>query len=473
MSYFIEVDPNDTFATILESATVNVNFYNPQLLQPNTSYFWRVKSVNDCGESNFSSIFKFTTENDICDTNNASDVPLDIPDNDPAGISSKILITSNKIIRDVNVTVNITHPWIGDLDLILISPSGKSVFLVSSRQDEGLNYTNTVFDDNASISISSGAAPYTGTFRPEGLLSSFNDEASYGNWTLKAVDSGPVDIGTIDSWKLEICGVPIINDDDNDGVLNVVDQCPNTTPGSSVDDLGCFTLPNNNFTVEAISETCPGKNNGQIKITALANLNYTTTIDGVSYSFTNASPVLTPTNLAPGTYNFCIGVIGETYQQCYAPQVAQGTTVSAKSSVTSGKASIEIETGTAPFTVFVNGQEKFETSAPIFSVEVKKGDVLEVKTAVSCEGIYSKTIDAFEAVFAYPNPTQGTFEITVPNSLTEVVVTLYNINSQLISTKKYPVVYGKVQLSLENKPTGVYFAKVNLDEPVTIKIIKQ
>ena len=134
---------------------------------------------------------------------------------------------------------------------------------------------------------------------------------------------------------------------------------------------------------------------------------------------------------------------------------------------------MKLKKGTAPYIVYVNGQELFKTSAPIFSVDVKGGDVLEVKTAVSCEGIYAKTIDAFDTVFAYPNPTQGAFEITVPTSETAVVVELYNINSQLISTKKYPVVYGKVQISLANKPTGVYIAKVLLDQPVTLKIIKQ
>ncbi|MDF1518368.1 MAG: M12 family metallo-peptidase, partial [Lutibacter sp.] len=58
LNYFIEIANITTFAAILESATINVNFYNPQLLQPNTSYFWRVKSINDCGESVLSNIFK-------------------------------------------------------------------------------------------------------------------------------------------------------------------------------------------------------------------------------------------------------------------------------------------------------------------------------------------------------------------------------------------------------------------------------
>lgn len=261
-------------------------------------------------------------------------------------------------------------------------------------------------------------------------------------------------------------------DDDNDGVKNNKDLCPTTTAGALVDAAGCFTLPANNFTVETVSETCLGKNNGQVKITAVSALNYTTTINGVNYNFTNTTTAI---NLPPNSYNICIGVTGQTYTQCYDVAVAAGPTVSGKSSVTSGKASVEIEQGTAPFTVFVNGKEQFETSAPIFSVDVKGGDVLEVKTSVTCEGVYAKIIDGFDAVFAYPNPTQDAFEITVPTSQTEVVVVveMYNINSQLISTKKYLVVYGRVQLSLANKPTGVYFAKVLLDQPVTIKIIKQ
>ncbi|MBE0423496.1 MAG: proprotein convertase P-domain-containing protein [Lutibacter sp.] len=474
-NYTVQIAENSNFGPILESENVNVSAYSPQNLQPKTTYFWRVKSINDCGESVFSNIFNFTTENDVCDTNVAIDIPKNIPDNNATGVSSTIAISTNKIIRDVKVTVNITHEWVGDLDLTLISPSGRQVLLSANNGDEGTGYINTVFDDGALNSISAGIAPFTGSFRPEGSLSNFYDEESLGIWTLKAVDSGPVDIGTINGWSLEICGVPKINpnDLDNDGVMNDVDQCPNTTPGSLVDAAGCFTLPANNFTIEVISETCPDKNNGQIKITAVSALNYTTTINGASYNFTNATPVSTPANLPPGTYNFCVGVIGQTYQQCFTIQIAAGTTVSAKSSVTSGKVSVEIEEGTAPFTVYVNGLEQFETSAPLFSVDVKNGDLLEVKTAKSCEGVFSKNIEIFNEVIAYPNPTQGLFEIAIPTAQTEVVIELYTINSQLISTKKYPVVYGKVQLSLENKPTGLYFAKVNLDQPVTLKIIKQ
>ncbi|MDP3359155.1 MAG: alpha-amylase family glycosyl hydrolase [Lutibacter sp.] len=278
-------------------------------------------------------------------------------------------------------------------------------------------------------------------------------------------------------------GGTALDDSDGDNVADSIDLCPNTFPGTSVNSTGCpiFTLPANNFNVEVISETCPDRNNGKISISATQIHNYIAKINGISTdgvtpinisdkTFSNSLPL---DKLQPGIYTICISVSGETYEQCFEIKVIAGEEILASVNITSGKASVEIKKGTAPFTVFVNGMEQFETSAPIFSVDVKGGDVLEVKTAVSCEGIYAKTIDGIDGVFAYPNPTQGAFEITVPTSETEVIVELYNFNSQLISTKKYPVVYGKVQLSLANKPTGVYITKVLLDQPVTLKIIKQ
>jgi len=83
-----------------------------------------------------------------------------------------------------------------------------------------------------------------------------------------------------------------------------------------------------------------------------------------------------------------------------------------------------------------------------------------------------KQVNLFETVLAYPNPTKGLSNISLPISEKEVVIELFNIHSQLISSKVYPVNYGKVQLNLEEQPTGVYIAKVLLAIPVTLKVVK-
>lgn len=46
------------------------------------------------------------------------DVPTASP-NDPAGIVRSLELPSGRIIRDMAISVDITHPWIGDLRVSL------------------------------------------------------------------------------------------------------------------------------------------------------------------------------------------------------------------------------------------------------------------------------------------------------------------------------------------------------------------
>ncbi|MGV6845930.1 MAG: reprolysin-like metallopeptidase, partial [Lutibacter sp.] len=239
ISYDVEIASDSGFTNLVETNTVSTNSYLPQSLGINTLYYWRVKATNTCTQSAYSSVFSFTTANETCDTLSANDTPLNIPDNNATGISSTLNYTFNKTISDVNVTVNITHPYDADLTLSLISPQGTSIILSSGNGDSGDNYTNTVFDDQGSTDINLGTAPFTGVFKPQGSLATFNNQNSFGNWVLKVVDGGAQDVGTIDSWSIEVCGVPL-PDDDGDGVSNANDLCPNTTAGATVDATGCF-----------------------------------------------------------------------------------------------------------------------------------------------------------------------------------------------------------------------------------------
>jgi len=114
-----------------------------------------------------------------------------------------------------------------------------------------------------------------------------------------------------------------------------------------------------------------------------------------------------------------------------------------------------------------------ETQFTSFDLEVNHGDLVEVKTAVSCEGVLAKTIELFDRIIGYPNPTSGHFEIALPIVQPDVVIEVYNLSAQLLSRKTYPIEGGKVQLNLEALPSGWYLAKVGLKTPVSIKILKQ
>ncbi len=267
----------------------------------------------------------------------------------------------------------------------------------------------------------------------------------------------------------------ISNNNPNLSCIEVDDATWSATNWTNIDPQSyfsenCFSLPSDNFGIEVISETCPGKNNGQISILANETHDYETTINGVDYNFTSD---LLVTDLPPGNYEFCISVPAEDYTQCFTIEVIEGTTTSGRSSQSSGRISITIDKGTAPFKVFVNNEIVLQSHSNTFDVTVGHGDFVEVKTDKDCEGTYAKTIGLVDKLIGYPNPTTGAFEIALPVIMEEVTISLYSIQAKLLSTASYPVKNGKVQLDIKNNANGIYFAKVYLDEPVTLKILKQ
>lgn len=236
-----------------------------------------------------------------------------------------------------------------------------------------------------------------------------------------------------------------------------------------------FSLPSKNFTVESKGESCLGENNGEITITASAQLSYVANINGKTSAFTNNA--LKVNNLTPGTYTIIVTIPGEIYEQTFTLAIAKGATITGKSSITSKTVDVEITEGTAPFTVFVDGTEQFQTNDASFSVDVTKNALVEVSTAKACEGVFAKKVSFsdFESgvVSAYPNPTSGYFEIEIPGAKKEVKIELYNFSGQLVSAKTYVVESGKALLNLENQASGIYAAKIILDTPEYLKIIKK
>jgi subtilisin-like proprotein convertase family protein len=106
-------------------------------------------------------------------------------------------------VADVNVRVNLNHTWDGDLVLSMISPSGTVVALSTNNGSSGDNYSTTLFDDEAATAISSGSAPFNGSYRPSSPLNAFDTQTMSGNWTLRVADTQPRDTGSMTSWSVD------------------------------------------------------------------------------------------------------------------------------------------------------------------------------------------------------------------------------------------------------------------------------
>jgi serine protease len=132
----------------------------------------------------------------------STNVPVAICDT--CTVTSALNFAGHGRVLDVNALLDITHSY--DADLVLsLSHAGRTVVL-SNRQggSGGADYTNTVFDDSAVFSIAAGNvyAPYEGSFRPEQVLSAFNDLDVFGLWTLTVTDSEAGDDGRINRFGI-------------------------------------------------------------------------------------------------------------------------------------------------------------------------------------------------------------------------------------------------------------------------------
>ncbi|WP_248722473.1 BNR-4 repeat-containing protein [Seonamhaeicola sp. ML3] len=226
----------------------------------------------------------------------------------------------------------------------------------------------------------------------------------------------------------------------------------------------------NNFTIQSVGESCAGMNNGKLVINGLASHDFTTRINNQDYRFNKGTTI---DGLAPGIYDFCIDVVGEDYSHCYQVEIAGGVSLTGKLALEKQSLAVSVDTGAPPYTVYKNGVEVLETYQSNFDLSVAHGDNVEVKAKDACQGVMSKTINLLEDLRAYPNPSDGSFEVYMPSSLESVSLEVYNIHSQLIDVKTVQTNSGRVRFDITDKPNGIYFVKVNLDKPVFIKLIKK
>ena len=130
-----------------------------------------------------------------------SDVPEAIPDE--GTVTSELVIDDVGAIEDLNVRVNISHSLDSDLDVFLIAPDGKTrIELFTDVGGSGDNFEDTILDDDASVSITEGSAPFAGSYRPEGSLAELIGRDIFGTWMLEITDDSWLSSGTLNSWSL-------------------------------------------------------------------------------------------------------------------------------------------------------------------------------------------------------------------------------------------------------------------------------
>lgn len=111
---------------------------------------------------------------------------VSIPDKNLTGITSVIAVDKTPDARKVQVEVNIEHTYVGDLQITLIDPSGKSFLLRKNSGGRQKNLVGVFGKDLSSLSS----------------LGELSNISVKGNWSLKVVDSLSRDVGSLKGWKV-------------------------------------------------------------------------------------------------------------------------------------------------------------------------------------------------------------------------------------------------------------------------------
>jgi hypothetical protein len=141
--------------------------------------------------------------------------PISIPDGDSLGVTDVLAVTQAALISDLNVSVRISHGWVGDVSVALEhGETGTVVDLVDRPGVPASSFgcsasdIDAHFDDEAGLPAEEECATpgpaLGGTLLPNAALDAFDGENVLGTWSLTLKDSSLGVSGALEEWCLRL-----------------------------------------------------------------------------------------------------------------------------------------------------------------------------------------------------------------------------------------------------------------------------
>lgn len=175
-------DPGDLFAAVAGAALGDATIPSSRLWDGSSSGF----TVADVGAPG--AVIGVTVGTVAPERRGAAgEVKADmlIPDAVPEGIASAIELAAPGNVTSLTVGVDIVHPYIGDLRVVLESPTGRQAVLHDRAGSSG---------DDIHATYRSDAVPG---------LAALTGEPVSGRWTLRVSDTARRDTGRLNGWRIE------------------------------------------------------------------------------------------------------------------------------------------------------------------------------------------------------------------------------------------------------------------------------
>jgi len=215
-------------------------------------------------------------------------------------------LLSNPITQITSVCMEIETDFDADLNVYLRSPDGKQIELTTGNGGGGDNYKITCFTPTAVTPIVGSAAPFNGTYKPEGAWSALNNAVVNGDWKLVVSDGfGPTQTGKVKWWSMGFNYTDNISYSWTNAASLSCNNCPTptATPASST----TYILTANN------SFNCVYKDTVSVGITAFfpapPNLQAGLTANGINWTW----------NPVPGASSYEVNINGGGWQVSNGP----------------------------------------------------------------------------------------------------------------------------------------------------------
>ncbi len=141
---------------------------------------------------------------------------LTIPDNDPAGIVTRMFIRNTGTIQNLKVDLDLRHTYIGDLIVRLVSPDGSRFDLHRRTGRSADNLIKTFDASNTPVLADLKGTQIKGTWAMEVSDHARADQGQLLSWGINA------DIATDETLRIESTPGRIIPDNDPEGITDTI-----------------------------------------------------------------------------------------------------------------------------------------------------------------------------------------------------------------------------------------------------------
>ena len=197
-----DTDFNENF---VDKDGIEDNSFGVENLKNLSTYFWRVKATNKCGEGTWSEIFQFTTEITYCFAVKSEEFATEISASGSSESRFSLFFDHPVIVDKIILpNINLSHEYINDIDLELFNPETSDGIILLSQICESEDNMNLGFIDNGIALIP--CPPINGAlYEPVDPLRTLKDINAQGLWELLVRDNFNFDGGIFNRWELEVC----------------------------------------------------------------------------------------------------------------------------------------------------------------------------------------------------------------------------------------------------------------------------